>query len=286
MWGVSPPPTVRALKFSCLEAQSLGIEQALIKGGINYNLQYSTDGTSWQPWDITTRISFGNGVDLYIRGMNTKFSDSSTSESLRFTFSTNGLVDCTGNVMHLFDYTQDLTEFPVASDNHGLFGLFYGCTRLKSAPSLPATSVGDQFYQNMFRSCSNLVIPPDLPATTLGAGCYDSMFRSCTSLVTSPALPATTLATGCYRYMFRGCTALVTIPALLATTLISECYQDMFRSCSAIKMSTTQDSEYQNEFTFGAPPSAYAVGMFTATGGSFAGTPNLQTYYTANTIIT
>ena len=53
-----------------------------------------------------------------------------------------------------------------------------------------------------------------LPATTLANSCYFNMFRGCTSLVTAPALPATTLIEFCYQRMFEGCTSLVTAPAL------------------------------------------------------------------------
>jgi hypothetical protein len=58
----------------------------------------------------------------------------------------------------------------------------------------------------MFQGCTRLTTAPVLPATTLASGCYDNMFNGCTSLTTAPALPATTLASGCYNNMFYGCT--------------------------------------------------------------------------------
>ena len=58
-----------------------------------------------------------------------------------------------------------------------------------------------------------------LPATTLANSCYDNMFYNCTSLTTAPELPATTLANYCYSNMFQNCTKLITVPKLPATTL-------------------------------------------------------------------
>ena len=71
-----------------------------------------------------------------------------------------------------------------------------------------------------------------LPATTLADGCYGDMFRNCTSLTTAPALPATTLADRCYQNMFMSCTSLTTAPELPATTLANSCYGGMFWDCT------------------------------------------------------
>ena len=116
--------------------------------------------------------------------------------------------------------------------------------------------------------------------------CFCGLFYNCATLTSAPSLPAATLAEACYRQMFYGCTGLTTIPALPATTLMRNCYGQMFSECSNIKMSTTQDSTYANTYTFGAiPSSTYAGNMFYNTGGSFTGTPTVQTLYTSNTII-
>ena len=50
----------------------------------------------------------------------------------------------------------------------------------------------------MFSNCTSLTSAPSLPATTLADYCYEDMFYGCTSLTTAPSLPATTLATNCY----------------------------------------------------------------------------------------
>ena len=86
----------------------------------------------------------------------------------------------------------------------------------------------------MFEGCSSLKTAPALPATTLADYCYYGMFNGCTSLTTAPALPAITLADSCYAYMFLGCTSLTKAPELPATTLKRMCYQSMFNGCTSL----------------------------------------------------
>ena len=109
--------------------------------------------------------------------------------------------------------------------------MFYGCTSLKTAPELPATTLADRCYGEMFYGCTSLTTAPQLPATTLANYCYSSMFSYCTSLTTAPELPATTLAKYCYYNMFQGCTGLTEAPKLPAKTLADECYYYMFYGC-------------------------------------------------------
>ena len=96
--------------------------------------------------------------------------------------------------------------------------MFYGCTSLTTAPTLPATTLAQYCYQYMFYGCTSLTTAPVLPATTLASSCYSYMFRGCTSLTTAPELPATTLESSCYNYMFYGCTSLNYIKAMFTTT--------------------------------------------------------------------
>ena len=112
--------------------------------------------------------------------------------------------------------------------------MFSGCTSLSTAPALPATTLASKCYQYMFGGCTSLSTAPALPATTLASDCYTQMFYGCTSLTTAPALPATTLASSCYKEMFHGCTSLTTAPALPATTLASYCYSYMFYGCTSL----------------------------------------------------
>ena len=264
VWG-GATPTIRALKFSSPVSQTIHVGGTNL-GDINPNFEYSIDGgATWTTWaDVTQSIAFGNGVDLYLRGSNTVLAYG----LYRTQFAFNGFdalagnyVDCTGNIMHLFDYTQDLTAFPNPSTSTGVRMMFNVCSALRTAPDLPATILAD-------------------------SECYYRTFYGCVQLLACPKLPAMTLKEECYREMFRGCTSLQSIAALPATTLATDCYSGTFRGCLNIKMSLTQDSEYTNEYVFGANPMGQASNMFAGTGGTFVGAPTQTTYYTSNTIIT
>ena len=162
--------------------------------------------------------------------------------------------------------------------------MFYGCTALTQAPELPATTMASNCYNIMFYGCTALTQAPALPATTLARQCYQSMFRNCTSLTQAPALPAMTLAESCYVAMFYNCTNLIQAPVLPATTLASSCYVDMFSGCTSLKLSSTQTGEYTQEYripSFGEGVTATNAlkNMFTSTGGTFTGTPEINTTY-------
>ena len=162
--------------------------------------------------------------------------------------------------------------------------MFNGCTSLTHAPALPAATLAKNCYQSMFEECTSLTQAPALPATTLANYCYGNMFKGCTSLTQAPALPATTLAKYCYSFMFRGCTSLTHAPALPATTLADGCYQYMFYGCTSLKLSTTQTGEYTQEYCIpssgtGTTATNALTDMFTSTGGTFAGTPEINTTY-------
>lgn len=113
--------------------------------------------------------------------------------------------------------------------------MFSGCTSLISAPKLPATSLAIECYLSMFSGCTRLTSAPELPATNLESGCYNSMFYECASLTSAPKLPAMTLANSCYSSMFYGCSSLTTAPELPAMTLAQSCYGSMFYSCPKLK---------------------------------------------------
>ena len=141
----------------------------------------------------------------------------------------------------------------------------------------------------MFQECTGLTQAPALPATTLADNCYASMFQGCTGLTQAPALPATTLMMSCYASMFRGCTGLTQAPDLPATTLAKYCYASMFRGCSKIKLSTTETGEYTQSYRIptsgdGTTTTNSLSNMFAETGGTFTGTPSINTtYYLSNT---
>ena len=126
---------------------------------------------------------------------------------------------------------------------------------------------------------------------TMADYCYYAMFRGCTALTTAPELPATTLTSNCYTSMFNGCASLTTVPQLPATTLANGCYYYMFHDCIKIGLSRTQTGEYQTAYRIpksgtGTTATDALGNMFLNTGGTFNGTPEINTtYYTSNTVV-
>ena len=245
------------LTFSSNSAFTLSVSTPNWDGA----MYYSTDAMNWEEWD-GSEISANT---IYLCGVgNTKV----TSNSNVYKWTLTGTdISCNGNIETLLDYTTVEAGGHPSMANHCYGNMFYGCTSLTSAPSLPATA--------------------------LVQGCYGSMFYGCTSLTSAPSLPATQLGQYCYSAMFRGCTALTSVPLLPATSLQAYCYQNMFYGCKKIKVSETATDTYTQAYripytstgTTGMSSLAY---MFTSTGGTFKGTPSINTTYyldASNTIV-
>jgi len=115
--------------------------------------------------------------------------------------------------------------------------MFEGCTSLTSTPELPATTLAESCYRNMFRLCTSLTgVPSNIGSITTvmpnSACCF--MFYGCSSLSTAPELPSINLRNRCYQSMFENCTSLVKAPELLTTAPINEAYYNMFYGCSSL----------------------------------------------------
>ena len=112
--------------------------------------------------------------------------------------------------------------------------LFNGCSVLDAAPELPAEEMKASCYFGMFKSCKKLAEAPELKSTILADACYRQMFYGCEALTTAPTLPATNLASNCYYSMFRGCINLTAAPELPATTVLGSSYREMFYGCTSL----------------------------------------------------
>lgn len=205
-------PEQACITFSSSSSNTL----ALTKNGTSDPTLYvSTDKQTWTQWDGSA-ISFSAGHPVFMYGNNSSSFSSSTDNYSTFTIGGDGAVECTGNIMTLVDDTGTAMTIP---RTYYFYRLFRGCTALTKAPDLPATTLKNYCYKEMFYGCSNLVdAPSELPATTLTTQCYYQMFRGCTSLVTAPVLPALTLASQCYNYLFYGCSKLQYVKAMFTTT--------------------------------------------------------------------
>ena len=93
-----------------------------------------------------------------------------------------------------------------------------------------------------------------------------------------------TLSPSCYSYMFQGCSALTQAPSLSATKLANNCYEGMFQGCTSLKLSSTRTDEYTQEYRIpssgnGVTAANALYNMFSSTGGTFTGTPDINTKY-------
>ena len=197
-------------------------------------LQYSLDdGATWNTLaanSTSQTVNAGNKIMWKQTGL---IPNSSNGIGM---FSSTGRFKVSGNVMSLYYGDNFIGQTDLTGKTYAFYGLFTNCTKLIDASNLilPATTLANRCYYNMFQSCTGLTTAPELPATTLANYCYAYMFYGCTSLTKAPKLPATTLAESCYSNMFGGCTALKTAPELSAATLFYSCYQYMFQGCTSL----------------------------------------------------
>ena len=102
-----------------------------------------------------------------------------------------------------------------------VMSLLKGKDNLEGATAIEAKNA---FY-GLFAGAENLVNNADrqlvLPATTLTEGCYDNMFSGCKGIEKAPELPAPTLVKDCYQEMFAGCSKLKYVKCL-ATDISAE----------------------------------------------------------------
>ena len=177
----------------------------------NLNLQYRINNGKWNDFIVGTTddIKIGAGDVLQFKGDNKEgVSNNLTSgyNTLNFAISGNP-VALSGNIMSLIDGGGETTVIPC---DYCFCRLFRNSAAIKTVSSdfLPATTLTNSCYRDLFSGCQNLTQAPELPATTLADGCYNGMFYNCVLLTTAPELPAKVLVDSCYGYMFTYCYAL------------------------------------------------------------------------------
>ena len=151
-YGNEAPPD-----YLCFTAEQAGstvamaVKRTPTKGQA---FEYSTDGSNWSVFTPrTTKITLTNvGDKVYFRGDNTTVSESS---SIYYKFVMSGKIAASGNIMSLLDKTCQSTTI---SNNYCYSNIFYGCTSLTTAPSLPATTLANNCYMDMFYGCTSLQV--------------------------------------------------------------------------------------------------------------------------------
>ena len=201
-----------------------------------------TNGSGWQTWDGSEITSGKNGSDhcVYLRGIgNSKITGVDSTVAKWSIIGTN--IACNGCIDLLLDYSSVKSGNRPAMADYCYSYMFYGCTSLTAAPSLPATTLADYCYNSMFQDCTSLTAAPSLPATTLASSCYNTMFYGCKKIKVS------SVSSGTYTKAYR-------IPKAGAGTMATRALRNMFSN----------------------------------TGGTFKGTPEINTTYyldESNTIV-
>ena len=177
------------------------------------NLQTSTDGKSWTPYNIGDNITVPNaGGKVYFAAVGSNYTlATSPNDCYRFIttseFADSGF-EASGNVNSLLEEDPNIARTMSLEGKNFCYAYLFSGTALTTAPELPATTLAYGCYANMFQACTSLTQAPVLPAYDLTGFCYYEMFNGCTSLTQAPELPAYQLVDSCYSYMFQGCTSL------------------------------------------------------------------------------
>lgn len=256
MMGAAPAPQVeRFLIFEAEGESTLKIQRS----GTSYSLNfwYSFDKVNWTKFMInSTTVSFRAGEPLYVRGSNPNGISLNSSRYVQFILTGDrGSISCSGNVMWLFDYEQDLTALP-QSTMYSCYRLFYNQSALKTAPDFPATTLTAACYVQAFYGCSGLIKGPELPATTLTNNCYQQMFYSCSRMTQGPStLPAKNGTQRCYSEMFYGCFVMTSAPSIDMEVAGSYSMYNMFQYCRfttapEIKLTTLAGNCCQGMFSY------------------------------------
>jgi len=161
-----------------------------INGGAEQTIAKNTTGA----YDIT--VKKGDVVQLY--SLNTSLGGSSTVAGARGTtravddgakyinIRPSMKTEIYGNVMSLLKGKDNLESATAIEAKNAFYGLFAGADKLVNNTErllvLPATTLTEGCYQDMFNGCKGIEKAPELPAPKLEKNCYQEMFYDCAKL--------------------------------------------------------------------------------------------------------
>ena len=128
------------LRFTSIEDSTISLTN---KRSNTPNVEYSLNGTTdWTTWDYS-EISLPSGTTVYMKGNNPDgFSSSSSKYSY---FKMTGKIESHGNIMSLL-YGEDFEDKVTIPNDYCYYCMFEGCTKLTTAPELPATALASYCY--------------------------------------------------------------------------------------------------------------------------------------------
>lgn len=217
-------------------------------------VQYSKNNGAWTTYNSADAITLSKGETVSFRGSLPAYSRVNTDYQGSNFYCDK---DCYlyGNIMSLINPTDYANanfsdQTSDVKNKYAFSQLFKGNTHIKNYPTesnkykrivLPATTLTDACYYEMFSGCTGLTKMPTLVARKMELSCYEKMFQGCTSLRKTSMYDATNgLAQRCFMEMFSGCTSLDEMPNFKPgadVPLKSSCYQQMFENCTSLPLS-------------------------------------------------
>ena len=172
-----------------------------VNGGAEQTISKSTEGA----YDISVKKD--DVVQLY-----------STNTAL-----SSGVTGARGETRAVADGAKYVNIKPsMKTEIYGnLMSLLKGKDNYKSATAIEGAYAFYGLFAGAENLVNNLLRHPELPATTLKEGCYEDMFYGCKGLSRAPDLPAEALTKNCYKEMFADCSKLSYVK-LLATSISVE----------------------------------------------------------------
>ena len=155
-------------------------------------LEYSVNYGEWTPVVKDSEVSFGGDKgDLRLRGKNENGTAKFNGGNATITFTNPDVkVACKGDIRTLLDWENYKT---VNTQNARFSYLFKDCAVLTSAPELPATTLANGCYENMFLNCTKLstvtMLAPSEKISKASNYCYNWLYNAGTDkTVTSRTL--------------------------------------------------------------------------------------------------
>ena len=160
-----------------------------IKGGPEQTIAKDTKGS----YDIivkkgdvvrfySTNTSLGSGAVAATRGLTRAVDTNAKYINIKPSIKT----EIYGNVMSLLKGRDDFAKADAIEANNAFYGLFAGAEKLVNSTEhklvLPATTLMEGCYQDMFSGCKGLEKAPELTAPALVKDCYKEMFYDCSKL--------------------------------------------------------------------------------------------------------
>ena len=160
-----------------------------INGGAEQTIAKNTSGA----YDITVKkgdvvqlyslnTSLGGGAVAGARGTTRAVDSGAKYINIKPSMKT----EIYGNVMSLLKGKDNLESATTIEAKNAFYGLFAGAEKLVNNTErllvLPATTLMEGCYQDMFNGCKGIEKAPELPAPKLEKNCYQEMFYDCAKL--------------------------------------------------------------------------------------------------------